>query len=1129
MGKIVGKIVLTGGPCAGKTTALARIEQDLSEKGYHVFIVGESATELIKGGIKPFGANALDLVLFQKLILKYQLEKEKVYEDAIKMLPEDDKCVILYDRGLMDNKAYIPDDVFHNIVLEANMKELDLLDNYDMVLHLVTAADGCPEYYTLVQNMKIERRFVDMQGIHNIQDIDRKRKALIKFYSNSSVNYGPKNPATYFYDIDPYDIIAWFRLSSKRKFGKQNAELFLQCTKEYGINLDEKINGILNDLDVMYDTTLIGEDSFYVDILNRLDYANLPIAREAAIMDFEKWIKDPYTLQKNQDLMLKWIDEDVSAIQKLGDLDAINKTTQRVSDVISKATYDKYPDIFTQFHIGYNDHISSANVLRLLKAERMETVLYNVRNFTPRQLRTWVDREAGGAVIVVCLHKSLLKHSTEDLAKVGLMINNLEEAPDLWFIRSLGTEYTPEDYVYKIPKSLFPKQQDIITNVLKSNRNYIEYDGITLPDELWTGDMMDKTVYDAIMSDSLIRKGFDVERFPLSFKNKDGLNNFYKKEISRPNLFIIGNLNGYNTVLDYCTGALEARGLTKLYNSADIVKSVYRGTISAVKRVNKEHKYLQLFFNNDFYIGNPTFSKVLTGASDEELQQLFKRNNFVAAILKQDSKGRPIVYKIAINNQSQLADAIASNAVIVPNEIYKNMVLTINQHRLESKILNLYMRTITSTFKTIYLTSVGYLMRNAADSLIYKNAATTDGAIGILENFKYEYRAMRMMKMYEDIQREAMSMLADNNNKFNRYLINKVLLTKDPEIQAMYKLVDLYISSGASAGLTKTLQDYLINYNVGTKGVSGFWFEKYWNESLAKLPPMKQIQDYSTMIEHTSRLGLFLRLVDEGEDYTSAIRKVVDTHFNYEVKEPGMELIEQIFWFATFPINNFMFYVNEGITKNPDLLKMQMDALELSYNNNSLTWEDVRNSNYLTYNALAGNLRVYWGEHDNIIIKTGSSVMDFFNVLLTPIGEAKERMNPFLSVLFGIDEPDQLNPFNSITNKVEQIKEGRSYLPSVYATLYKQQPYRRRYYMRNYNTRTWVKYPRRHYYKKPSNNDLVMSRFLGKSFYFNHRRGGQYWVKPNYTYNPDWYKYSSEFKRTRRSYNRKLKNYYKTR
>lgn len=152
MGKLVGKIVLTGGPCAGKTTALARIEQDLSEKGYRVFIVGESATELIKGGIRPFGDKPFDLVLFQKLILKYQYEKEKVYEEAIRMLPNDEKGVILYDRGLMDNKAYIPDNIFHDIALENNLQELDLLDSYDMVLHLVTAADGCPEYYTLENN-----------------------------------------------------------------------------------------------------------------------------------------------------------------------------------------------------------------------------------------------------------------------------------------------------------------------------------------------------------------------------------------------------------------------------------------------------------------------------------------------------------------------------------------------------------------------------------------------------------------------------------------------------------------------------------------------------------------------------------------------------------------------------------------------------------------------------------------------------------------------------------------------------------------------------------------------------------------------------------------------------------------
>ena len=107
MGQLVGKIVLTGGPCAGKTTALSTIEQELTDRGYRVLVVGESATELIKGCIRPFGDKPFDLLDFQRLILQYQLQKEKIYEQAVDMLPEDEKCVILYDRGIMDNKAYI--------------------------------------------------------------------------------------------------------------------------------------------------------------------------------------------------------------------------------------------------------------------------------------------------------------------------------------------------------------------------------------------------------------------------------------------------------------------------------------------------------------------------------------------------------------------------------------------------------------------------------------------------------------------------------------------------------------------------------------------------------------------------------------------------------------------------------------------------------------------------------------------------------------------------------------------------------------------------------------------------------------------------------------------------------------
>lgn len=152
MGKIEAKIVLTGGPGAGKTTALARIEEDLQEKGYHVLVVSESATELIKGGIRPFGYPAIDMIKFQSLIVPYQLNKEKTYDAACELLPDDCKCVIIYDRGVMDNAAYVEEQQFDKILQTLSLNRLELLDRYNMVLHLVTAADGKEKYYTLENN-----------------------------------------------------------------------------------------------------------------------------------------------------------------------------------------------------------------------------------------------------------------------------------------------------------------------------------------------------------------------------------------------------------------------------------------------------------------------------------------------------------------------------------------------------------------------------------------------------------------------------------------------------------------------------------------------------------------------------------------------------------------------------------------------------------------------------------------------------------------------------------------------------------------------------------------------------------------------------------------------------------------
>ena len=76
------KIVLTGGPCSGKSSALSRLTQLLESRGYKVITVPEAATTLILNGISP-SAN-ISMEDFQNFVLDTQLAYEKAFEAAVK-------------------------------------------------------------------------------------------------------------------------------------------------------------------------------------------------------------------------------------------------------------------------------------------------------------------------------------------------------------------------------------------------------------------------------------------------------------------------------------------------------------------------------------------------------------------------------------------------------------------------------------------------------------------------------------------------------------------------------------------------------------------------------------------------------------------------------------------------------------------------------------------------------------------------------------------------------------------------------------------------------------------------------------------------------------------------------------
>lgn len=139
------KVVLTGGPCAGKSTALSTLVQKLEERGYKVITVIEAATKLILSGIVP-GKN-ISLLDFQMLVFEEQLNNEDIAIKAAKYFNDYKDVVIICDRGIADQMAYISKKEFENMIATKGMTISDIYGRYDCVLSLVTAADGAEEFY----------------------------------------------------------------------------------------------------------------------------------------------------------------------------------------------------------------------------------------------------------------------------------------------------------------------------------------------------------------------------------------------------------------------------------------------------------------------------------------------------------------------------------------------------------------------------------------------------------------------------------------------------------------------------------------------------------------------------------------------------------------------------------------------------------------------------------------------------------------------------------------------------------------------------------------------------------------------------------------------------------------------
>lgn len=144
-------IVLTGGPCGGKTRSIVELKKFISDLGYKVIVIPEIATETIMDGFVP-SVDCVTQFEFQKIIFERQLFKENLYKEMCSKL-NNSRLIIISDRGLMDNKIYLSEEEFNKLKRPHLLTDEAIFKRYDAVFHLVSTAIAEEAFYNKTSNV----------------------------------------------------------------------------------------------------------------------------------------------------------------------------------------------------------------------------------------------------------------------------------------------------------------------------------------------------------------------------------------------------------------------------------------------------------------------------------------------------------------------------------------------------------------------------------------------------------------------------------------------------------------------------------------------------------------------------------------------------------------------------------------------------------------------------------------------------------------------------------------------------------------------------------------------------------------------------------------------------------------
>lgn len=201
MNNNIPKVVLTGGPCAGKSTILSRIQESFPEQ---VETVPEAANMLIGGGF-PLPSDSLPYSERWQMTLQDPLFslQQSLEANHHEIATRTNKQLLVCDRGLLDQVAYFRGGVSEFLERYKVSDVNEIIGRYSMVIHLASVALLGDNAYqqassaqervedTVEQVREAEQKTLEAWSLHPnriiiepSQNFDKKYEKVAKIVSN---------------------------------------------------------------------------------------------------------------------------------------------------------------------------------------------------------------------------------------------------------------------------------------------------------------------------------------------------------------------------------------------------------------------------------------------------------------------------------------------------------------------------------------------------------------------------------------------------------------------------------------------------------------------------------------------------------------------------------------------------------------------------------------------------------------------------------------------------------------------------------------------------------------------------------------------------------------------------------